>query len=120
MMFTQFCIWWYGRGWHDLITNFPRRIHKTAAAFSISVLIRTLFAPWRRIISHPGAGMSDRFNAWLDNMVSRVIGFLVRSLVLIAAGFTVLGTAIITAIEIVLWPCIPLAIIGVIIAGIMT
>jgi hypothetical protein len=119
MMFTQFCIWWYGRGWHGIATSFPRRINKIAEAFSVHMLTRTLFSPWRRIISYPGASMGDHFNAMLDNMVSRVIGFLVRLFVLIGAGIAFVGITLITGVEILLWPCIPLAIIGVIVVGIL-
>jgi hypothetical protein len=119
MMFTQFCIWWYGRGWHDLVRSFSARLRKTSEAFSVPLLLRTLFAPWRRIITHPGASLNDHFHAWLDNMVSRVIGFFVRFFVLFAAAITLLGVGILTSIEIILWPCLPLAIIGVIILGIL-
>jgi hypothetical protein len=120
MMFTQFCIWWYRRGWHDLIVSFPRRLHATSESFSVRLLLRTLFSPWRRIISHPGASMADHFHAWLDNMVSRIIGFFVRFFVLIAAGVVVIFMAIITAIEVIIWPCIPLAVIGCLIVGILS
>ena len=55
--------------------------------FSVIQLTRTLFAPWRRIITYPGASIDEKFKAWGDNVFSRMIGFVVRLGVLIAAFF---------------------------------
>jgi hypothetical protein len=119
MMFSQFFIWWYGRGWRELIQSFPKRLQTTADNFSVNTLLRTIFAPWRRVVSYPGRSLSDHFHAWLDNLVSRVIGFIVRFIVLVAAAFAMAAVGVVTLIEIITWPCIPFAVIGCIILGII-
>jgi hypothetical protein len=87
--------------------------------FSVGTLLRTLFAPWRRIVSYPGASLSAHFQAAMDNLVSRAVGFTVRIFVLVAAALAMVIVAIVAVIEIIAWPLIPLAIVAGVIKGIM-
>lgn len=84
---------------------------KTVAMFSVPTLARTMFAPWRRIITYPGAGLDAKLRAMGDNMVSRAIGFTVRLLVLSAALVTLTLVSIIGVLQIILWPLVPPAIV---------
>ncbi len=102
--------WWYGQGWKSVALAWGQRLLKVSHLFSVPILLRTLFAPWRRIITYPGASIDARFRAMIDNMVSRVVGFTVRVFVLIAAGCMLLLTGVIGGIWVVVWPFIPLAI----------
>jgi len=85
-------------------------MHGIADTFSVSQLLRTLFSPWRRIITPPGAGLSAKFRAWGDNIVSRAVGFVVRVLVLLAALVAVLFVGILTLGELIVWPFLPFAV----------
>jgi len=78
-----------------------------------------MFAPWRRIVSYPGASMSDHFHAWLDNLVSRIIGFLVRFFVLITAGLTLIIIFLFSIAELVIWPCVPVVAVAAIVKAIL-
>lgn len=117
VMLISFFSWWYGPGWKQVFTNFGPRLVKVSQTFSVSQLLRTLFAPWKRIISYPGASLGDKLRAWGDNLFSRVIGFFVRLFVLLTALIIVALVAVVTAIELVIWPLLPPAIIGFLIAG---
>ena len=111
--------WWYGAGWAGVMQATQRRLSKLAEMFSIGILLQTLFSPWRRIITYPGAGIDAKLRAFGDNLVSRCIGFTVRFFVLISAGvaFVVLGLA--GLLEIILWPLVPLLAVGLIITGLL-
>ncbi len=109
MLVASFFSWWYGRGWRQVAASFKTRTRGIAATFSIAQLSKTLFAPWRRIISYPGEGLSAKFRAWGDNIFSRMVGFVVRLIVLIAALLAVLAVAIFTLIELIVWPLLPMA-----------
>jgi hypothetical protein len=109
MLAVSFFSWWYGRGWRQVAASFSTRLQGLATTFSVSQLLKTLFAPWRRIISYPGAGLSAKFRAWGDNLVSRVIGFMVRLVVLFTALLLAIFVTVLTLVEVVLWPFLPFA-----------
>lgn len=109
--------WWYGQGWKQVIASLGPRLGGISEAFSVPQLLKTLFAPWRRIITMPGRSLEARFRAWADNMFSRVIGFIVRIFVLLAAFVSAAVVALLTVAEIILWPVLPLAVPVLIIMG---
>jgi hypothetical protein len=109
MLAVSFFSWWYGRGWRQVAASFTSRLQGIAATFSVSQLLRTLFAPWRRIISYPGASLGERFRAWGDNMFSRAVGYMVRLVVLFTALLAAIIVMIFSLIELVVWPLLPIA-----------
>jgi hypothetical protein len=109
-MLIAFFSWWYGRGWQQVAGSFRPRTQAVSDSFSVNQLLKTLFSPWRRIITPPGRSLEDKMRAMVDNMFSRVIGFFVRLLVLVGAVVTLLVVAIFTVVETFAWPLIPLAI----------
>lgn len=88
-------------------------------SFSVMQLLGTLFQPWRRIVTTPGASLAEKFHAWGDNAISRMVGFCVRGGVLVGAFFALIGMLLLTLTEIVAWPLLPLAVPGVLIAGLL-
>ena len=115
----SFFSWWYGAGWIGVVHSFGPRLQTTADTFSVSQLLRTLFAPWRRIITYPGASFQDKLRAWGDNLFSRTVGFVVRLLFLLVAGIAVLLTVVGTALELALWPLLPIAVPVLLILGVV-
>jgi hypothetical protein len=111
--------WWYGTGWVGVLRSTKRRLSELSEMFSLQILLRTLFSPWRRIISYPGAGIDAKMRALADNFVSRCIGFTVRFFVLIAAAFAFVFLLCVSIVEIVLWPLIPLAGVALIVKGLL-
>jgi hypothetical protein len=109
MLVLSFFSWWYGRGWRGVATSFRSRVQGIANTFSVSQLLKTLFAPWRRIISYGGDAFADKFRAWVDNVISRIIGCIVRLIVLFAALVAVIAVAIFSAAELIVWPLLPVA-----------
>lgn len=87
--------------------------------FSVPILLRTLAAPWKRIITYPGASLDAKIHAFLDNLVSRAIGLTVRSLVLLTAFLFEAITLVIGIAYVIAWPFMPLAVIGLLIKGII-
>jgi hypothetical protein len=119
MLALEFFGWWYGAGWRLLARNMQKRMRGLARMFSVSILVRTIFAPWKRIITYPGKGLDAQMHAMADNMVSRLVGFTIRVFVLIAAGITLLLGGILSMVELVAWPLLPIAAIVLLVKGIM-
>jgi hypothetical protein len=119
MIALAFFSWWYGHGWNEAAHNFTKRFQKVSRAFSVRLLLKTLFSPWRRIISYPGASFGEHLRAWADNLVSRIVGFFVRLLVLVVALISLFVAALVSIVELIIWPLLPPAILACIILGIM-
>jgi len=119
MLVASFFSWWYGVGWAKVMRSLEPRLQTVLDNFSVSQLLKTLFAPWRRIVTYPGRSLGERFRALGDNLVSRVIGFIVRIIVLLAAAVTLLIIVVLTLAEVIIWPLLPLAVPGLLIAGLV-
>jgi hypothetical protein len=107
-MILEMLRWWYGTGWLQATHRIGTWTKGVERTFSITLLLQTLFAPWRRIISAPGKSLDDKMRAAMDNFVSRCVGFVIRSGVLLAAGFTMLGVLIGSVVIVGIWPFLPL------------
>ena len=107
MLVGEYIHWWYGPGYLWLLRGIGGRLHRLALSFSVPILIRTLFAPWKRIISYGGTGLQAQLRAAVDNAVSRLVGFMVRVVVLVVAALLMAVTALIGLILLILWPLAP-------------
>ncbi|HSH17897.1 MAG TPA: hypothetical protein VK978_00790 [Candidatus Saccharimonadales bacterium] len=110
MLTLQLFSWWYGPGWQQTAQNAWQAAIKVSHIFSVPILLRTLWAPWRRIVTYPGASIDAKLRAMGDNLVSRCIGFTVRMLVLLTAGIIMLLTILFGALLVVVWPLVPVLI----------
>lgn len=95
------------------------RLQGVLATFSAGQLVRTLFQPWRRMITYPGDSLGAKLRAWGDNVFSRTVGFVVRSLVLFAALITLIVVLVLSILEIIAWPLLPPAVPVLIIMGLV-
>jgi hypothetical protein len=77
--------------------------------FSTGDLARTLFAPFRQTYAGQIKGpLGVQIRAFFDRLISRVIGFIVR-MVLISMSLVAMLVVLLTAIiGLVVWPLIPL------------
>lgn len=101
--------WWYSRGWIDQALLVKERIARTMDYFSIDLLLKTLFAPYRQI----GAGRVDgslgvKWRAFVDRSVSRVIGAIVRFMLILAGAVAITLHAVAGMVLLVMWWVVPL------------
>lgn len=108
MLAFEFFTWWYGAGWLNTVKRVQLKIRGVSQVFSVGTLLRTLFAPWRRVMSPPGASFQDHLNAFRDNLIGRFVGFTVRVTVLFAAAIVTAFVAVGGAVLCVIWPLMPL------------
>lgn len=78
--------------------------------FSVTDLLKTLFAPFRQdYIDTERAPISVKLQALGTNLISRMIGFLIR-IVLILCGVILVGVNTVLGLAIVvIWPLLPFA-----------
>jgi hypothetical protein len=110
--------WWYGRGWSWQVQSLKAGVNRQLEYYSIGSLLSTLFAPYRQIgAEFTGRVLSSGFQAWVDRTISRIIGAVVRLLIISAGVLVVTFYALVRLIAIVLWPIVPLLpILGIILA----
>ncbi|HUC20847.1 MAG TPA: hypothetical protein VMR98_05130 [Candidatus Polarisedimenticolaceae bacterium] len=109
MLALAFFQWWYGPGWLRLLRGIGETVLRVIRTFSVPTLLRTLIAPWRRIITYGGESFIDGLKAMLDNAVSRAVGFGVRTIVLVTAALLVTIIGVLGLALLVIWPVLPLA-----------
>ena len=117
-MIFEMLRWWYGTGWLQAAQRVGIWASRVERIFSLRMLARTLFAPWRRIISFGGNSFEARLRAALDNFISRCVGFVVRIIVLIGACITIVLAVALATVFVVLWPLLPIGFIYCIVRGI--
>jgi hypothetical protein len=109
LMMLAFFRWWYGPGWSGQLLAVFARIDRLSDSYSFSLLIKTLFSPYRQISAGMVRGpLSLRMRAWADRQISRFIGAGIRIAVLTAGVIVVTCTTILGLFVFLLWPIIPL------------
>lgn len=107
MAFFQIFIWWYTTGFVWATNQIKTQLDVIGQTLAISILAKTLFAPWKQITSN-----QYRINflqKMIDNGVSRFIGFIVRISMLTIGGLWAIIVLILGLIWLVIWPLLPFA-----------
>lgn len=107
MLAIAWITWWYGAGWKQLVMRIGAFAAFIIHTFSVPILIKTLFAPWRRIISYDDESFVASLRAGLDNLISRCVGFFVRLLVILTSIIALTIILVVGLITIILWPILP-------------
>lgn len=101
--------WWYGSGWIERVKIIRERISRTIDYFSIQLLIKTLFSPFRQISAGKVNGpIGVKWRAFIDRSVSRVIGAFIRTFIIIAGCVTILLYCLAGALTLIAWAIVPL------------
>ena len=101
--------WWYTIGWQQRARIMLARLDGTRDYFSIGLLVRTMFSLFRQ----DGAGSVDgplsvKLQAWAGRMISRVIGAMIRTTVLVFGLVTITLQALLACVVLLVWAVVPL------------
>ncbi len=101
--------WWYGAGWRNRLRMIVERLARAYDFFSLDLLLKTLFAPFRQISAGQVKGsLSVQLRAFFDRLLSRCIGAIVRMIMLVVGAVWTTTLAIIGVIEGLLWLFVPI------------
>jgi len=101
--------WWYGDGWRAKVRATGQQIVDTAQYFSIGQLVSTLFAPFRQISAGSVSGsIGAQMRALADQLISRTIGSIVRTLTIFAGIIVIIVIVIVQGLMLLLWLTAPL------------
>lgn len=111
MLAVDFLQWWYSRGWGHFARALVDKLRGMADFFSITLLLRTLFSPFRQISTQDvtEGGPIAYISNFFDKLLSRIIGAIVRIMILIFGTIVLVIEAVLSLIFVIIWPAIPLA-----------
>ena len=117
-MITYFSWWYYDEPaylWRCLTIV----VKKVYASFSVGILLRTLFDPWKRdVYGAENPSLDMRFKIFLDNLISRFVGFTVRVFTIIIGLILTFMVLILLLGLFAVWLLMPVLIVGLLINGI--
>ena len=101
--------WWYTKGLSDHLGRIRRMLQRVNDQFSLRLLLKTLFQPFRQISAndHYGDALEDKIRAWFDKLVSRIIGAFIRLFTMVVGVVALFLTLILSLVLIVLWLALP-------------
>jgi len=112
----NFIHWYYNQGTHAALEIWKNFLIFAWEHFSIVELFKTLFSPWRRdvvILDLPGLHPARMVTIFFENLVSRILGCIVRSVVISTGLLVTLLVLIVGLLGSFLWVAAPFAWIGV-------
>lgn len=111
MLVVSLLSWWYGAGWRDQTKLVSDRLLGATDRYSIFLLLRSLFSPFRQISagSVTSGPLDARFRAWMDKLISRCIGAMIRSVLIITGIIMLILEIVVGVLRLIMWPLLPLA-----------
>jgi len=101
--------WWYSTGWIERARLIRERIDRSIDYFSIMLLLKTLFAPFRQISAGKVNGpLGVKWRAFIDRTISRVIGAFIRIIIIMIGCVTIALYCLVGLITLVVWAVVPL------------
>ncbi len=101
---------WYASVMPRLIVRAGRGyLTRTYYWFAPPLLLRTLFAPWRRDSQDSdGLPLKARLRLWVDNGMSRLFGAVIRLTTAMIGGILLAIIGLATSVFLILWWALPL------------
>ena len=109
MLIISFFKWWYTRGFKNYLIGFANRLKDAADFFSIRLLIRNFFSPFRQISAEgtTSLALDARIRAFFDYLLSCIIGAFIRFFILIAGFIIIFLQFVLGLAGMILWPLAP-------------
>lgn len=106
---VDFFLWYYSRAFYEIISVWMNLMWFITHFFSMPLLLKTLFAPWKRMTdSNRHTGLEDLLATIVMNIMTRVFGAIIR-ICIITVGLLILLFGIVALCLIVLsWVILPL------------
>jgi hypothetical protein len=101
-------LWWYSQGLKECLDFCFAILVFLKNTFSVSLNLKTLFAPWRRTTKPLEPNLVGLKNFVFDQIVARGLGFLIRTVSLIAYLLITVITLPVLLLAMVIWIVLPL------------
>lgn len=105
----DYLLWHYTRAFNEIFHVWLNFIWFTIHFFSLPLLLRSWFAPWKRMTEDRGDtwSLEDFASYIIINILSRLFGFIARGLIIIIGLIALLLTSITGFLIYLLWAVAP-------------
>ncbi len=114
-LLSDYFLWHYTRGLADMTIIGRNDIWFISHLFSLSLSLRTLFLPWKQMSENTATSIIE-FDKWagdlIVNTLMRLVGFLIRSILIIACIACLLVYTCLWIALICTWILLPILIIS--------
>ena len=113
-LFWAYIKWHYGQGLRELFGVTGNFLWFVTNFFSFKLLLKTLFAPWKRLGEHYGGGLDlGAFASTLIiNGLMRAVGFVTKTLVLLVGLISYILVLIFSLFISIIWLLAPVILLG--------
>ncbi len=109
MVIVGLLSWWYTIGWKQAAERIIISLAGLLDYFSIGLLLKTLFSPFRQISAGKVNGpLPVQLRAFADRLISRIIGAVIRTMVMFVGIASLLIGVVFGVGYLALWALIPL------------
>jgi hypothetical protein len=122
-LIPYYVYWHYTNGVKSFIYNFVSILIFEYHFFSVGILFRTLFQPFQKVHEQYSNTMFDVknfFTSLVINTIMRIIGFGVRSCLIIVYILATIATLLIFPILLITWVILPFALLFLLVVSIMS
>lgn len=106
----EFLSWHYTKGLDYYIKSWSRNLNWILHYFSLSLLLNTLFSPWKKLIvvdTSPGFNLQKKFEVFTFNIISRGIGATVRMILFLSGLVLILVVYLSGFVGLIIWLIFP-------------
>lgn len=120
LIFTGYLNWHYGRAFADILVVWTNFFWFSLHFFSIPLLIRTLFSPWRRLHEEYQRGFHPQefAKSLIINIIMRIVGAIARIVIIIIGILVLLTVTIVGIVFLLFWTIAPAGVVIFMLAGI--
>lgn len=113
-LFIAYIKWHYGQGLRELFGVAGNFLWFVVNFFSFKLLLKTLFAPWKRLGETYGGGLDlEAFaSSLIVNGLMRAVGFVTKTIVLVVGLVTYILVIIFSLFIFIIWFFAPLILLG--------
>ena len=106
--------WHYGRGLKELFKVAGNFLWFVTNFFSFKLLLKTLFAPWKRLGEHyeGGLDLSALASTLIINGIMRTVGFITKTVVLLVGLVSYILVLIFSIFIFIIWVLAPVILLG--------
>lgn len=108
-LFFKYFKWHYGKGFNEFILNARSFLSFLTHFFSLKLLFKTLFSPWKRMGEsyEKGFHLEKTLSTLLVNTILRVVGAVTRLVIISVGVLVIIIFVIFTFVGLVSWLFMP-------------